>query len=48
MRFLPCGPGKAQHQLKPSQPADCSALPSFLPLWPVSSALVISSRRALI
>lgn len=48
MRFLPCGPGKAQHQPKPLQPAECSAVPSFLPLWPSSSPLVISSHHALI
>lgn len=48
MRFLPCGPVKAQHQLRPSQPAERSAVPSFLPLWPSSSVLVISSHRTLI
>lgn len=48
MRFLPCGPGKVQHQPKPSQPAECSAVPSFLLLWPSSNVLVISSRCTLI
>lgn len=48
MRFLSCGPGKAQHPPKPSQPAECPAIPSFLWLWPSSSLLVISSRCALI
>lgn len=46
MRFLSCVPGKAQHQ--PKQAAKCSAIPSFLPLWPHSSVLVISSHCVLI
>lgn len=48
MRFLSCVPGKAQHQPKPLQAAKCSAIPSFLPLWPHSSVLVISSHCTLI
>lgn len=48
MRFLSCVPGKAQHQPKPLEAAKCSAIPSFLLLWPRSSVLVISSHCALI